>query len=105
MLTASRKPVSAGEILYHMIYRLSEADVEIAGSASGSALRFCAGKLIVPVIAREGDRVEQVDAQTVRVIKAKGALTVNTDAAAGFDAASKRKPSIWFRGSRLFHWR
>jgi hypothetical protein len=43
------------------------------------------------VIAREGERVEQIDAQTVRVIKAKGALTVTTDAPSGFDASFKEK--------------
>ncbi len=45
----------------------------------------------MPVIAREGERVEQIDARTVRVIKAKGALTVTTDAASGFDASFKEK--------------
>jgi len=89
MLTASRKPVPAGEILYHMVYRLSETGVEIDGSASGQP----AGpvKLIVPVIARHGERVEQIDAHTVRVIKAKGALTVTTDASSGFDVSFKEK--------------
>jgi hypothetical protein len=48
-------------------------------------------KLIVPVIARGGERVEPVDSQTVRVIKAKGALTVSTDASSGFDASFKQK--------------
>jgi hypothetical protein len=89
MLTASRKPVSAGEILYHMVYRLSESGVEIVASASGRPSAPI--KLIVPVIAREGDRVEQIDAHTVRVIKAKGALTVSTDASSGFDASFKEK--------------
>ena len=89
MLTASRKPVSAGEILYYMVYRLSESGVEIVASASGRPSAPI--KLIVPVIAREGDRVEQIDAHTVRVIKAKGALTVSTDASSGFDASFKEK--------------
>ncbi len=91
MQTAARKPVSAGEILYHMIYRLSESGVEIDGGASGALSDSVPVKLIVPVIAREGERVEQIDARTVRVIKAKGALTVTTDAAAGFDASFKEK--------------
>ena len=43
------------------------------------------------MIARTGERIEQVNAQTVRVIKAEGALTVITDAAAGFDASFKEK--------------
>jgi hypothetical protein len=89
MLTASRKRDSSGEIFYHMIYRLSETSVEIVASAGGQP--SAPAKLIVPVIAREGERVEQIDAQTVRVIKAKGALTVTTDAPSGFDASFKEK--------------
>jgi len=72
-----------------MVYRLSESGVEIVASASGRPSAPI--KLIVPVIAREGDRVEQIDAHTVRVIKAKGALTVSTDASSGFDASFKEK--------------
>jgi len=89
MLTASRKPVSAGEILYHMVYRLSQTGVEIEGSASGRPSAPI--KLIMPVIAREGERVEQIDAQTVRVIKAKGALIVSTDPSISFDPSFKEK--------------
>jgi hypothetical protein len=93
MLTASRKPVSAGEMLYHLTYRLSEAGVEIVAGAIGQLFQSgpASLKLIVPVIARPGERVEQIDAQTVRVIKAKGALTVTTDAPSGFDASFKQK--------------
>jgi hypothetical protein len=91
MLTASRKADPAGEILYHMVYRLSEFGVEIVAGASGALSDSAPAKLIVPVIAREGERVEQIDAQTVRVIKAKGALTVTTDAPFGFDASFKQK--------------
>jgi len=43
------------------------------------------------VIARADERIEQIDAHTVRVIKAKGGLTVSTDAAAGFEASFKTK--------------
>jgi hypothetical protein len=89
MLTASRKPVSAGEILYHMVYRLSETGVEIVAGASGQSSEPV--KLIVPVIARAGERVQQIDSHTVRVLKAKGALTVSTDASSGFDASFKQK--------------
>ncbi len=91
MLTASRRPVSSGEILYHLIYRLGETGVEIAASANGATTRSAPIKLIVPVLAREGERAEQIDAQTVRVIKAKGALTVATDAPSGFDPSFKEK--------------
>jgi hypothetical protein len=74
-----------------MVYRISEAGVEIAASASGALTDSAPTTLIVPVIARDGERVEQIDPHTVRVVKAKGALTVSTDAAAGFDPGFKEK--------------
>jgi len=74
-----------------MIYRIGEASVEIVASASGATTGSAPMKLIVPVIAREGERAEQIDSHAVRVIKAKGALTVSTDAAPGFDASFKEK--------------
>ena len=85
LMTASRKPVSEGEIRYHMVYRLSDDGIEIVASATGEAAAPL--RLIVPVIAQSGDRAEPVNAQTVRVVKAKGTVTVSTDAADGFDAA------------------
>ena len=92
MLTASRKPVPAGDVLYHMIYRLNQSGVvEIVASTSGELSSPAPFKLIVPVIAREGERVEQVDAQTVRLVKAKGVLAVSTDAVGGFDAVFKER--------------
>jgi len=91
LLTASRVASPSEEILYHMVYRLSEAGVEIVARVNELPSRREPIKLIVPVIARAGERVEQVDSQTVRVIKAKGALTVSTDASSGFDASFKEK--------------
>lgn len=89
LMTASRKPVSPGAIRYQMVYRLGQDAVEIIASAGGEAATPL--RLIVPVIARNGDRVEQVDAHTVRVVKAKGTITVRTDAAGGFDASYQEK--------------
>jgi len=89
LMTASRKPVTSGGIAYHMVYRLREDGVEIIANAKGEATAPL--QLIVPVIARNGDRVEQVDAQTVRVIRAKGTIIMHTDAADGFDAQFHEK--------------
>jgi hypothetical protein len=89
LMTASRRPVSPAAIRYQMVYRLGEDAVEIIASASGEATTPL--RLMVPVIARKGDRVEQVDAQTVRVVKAKGTITVRTDAAGGFDPSFQEK--------------
>jgi hypothetical protein len=91
LLTASRQPVSRGDILYHLTYRISESVVEIVASWSGVKSGDPVPRLIVPVIAKSDERLEFVDSQTIRIVKAKGTLAARTDAAAGFDAASKEK--------------
>jgi len=91
MLTNARVASPSEEILYHTVYRISETGVEIVASVNELPARGQPIKLIVPVIAREGERVEQIDPHTVRVIKAKGALTVTTDAPSGFDTSFKEK--------------
>jgi hypothetical protein len=89
MLTASRKPAPAGEVLYRTTYRLNEDGIEIVASVNGGGAGTL--KLIVPVIAREGDQAVLVDPQTVRVVKAKGTVTVHTDSTDGFAAEFKEK--------------
>lgn len=91
MLTASRKPVSVGDVRYRMRYRIAGAGVEIVASASGAVSAANPLKLIVPVIARAGDHVEQTDTHAARVHKTGGVLLVSTDATAGFDATFKEK--------------
>jgi len=91
LLNPSRQPAKGGEKRYRIIYRLSEAGIEIAVSASGDLPASAPLKLIVPVIARTGERVEQIDSHRVNVIKSKGALLVGTDAAGGFDPSFKEK--------------
>jgi hypothetical protein len=85
LMTAARKPLPGAG--YHLVYRLSEGGVELTASASGAV----PVRLIVPVIARASERVEQPDARTVRIAKPKGTLTVSTDAAAGFEAVPKER--------------
>ncbi|HKN21261.1 MAG TPA: hypothetical protein VJX73_07590 [Terracidiphilus sp.] len=70
---------------------ITRRELSRRSAASASGQPSASVKLIVLVIAREGERIEQVDAQTVRVIKAKGALTISTDAPSGFDASFKQK--------------
>lgn len=91
MLTNARVASPSEEILYHTAYRISETVVEIVASVNELPARGQPIKLIVPVIAREGERVEQINSHTVRVIKPKGGLTVTTDALSGFDASFKEK--------------
>ncbi len=89
LLTTGHKPVPGDGVLYHLVYRLSDAGVELVVSANGvgpAPLRF-----IVPVIARADEEFEQPDPRMVRIAKAKGTLTVSTDAAEGFEAVPKER--------------
>jgi hypothetical protein len=89
MLTTGHKAVPDEDVLYHLVYKLSDADVELVASVSGAGPAPM--RLIVPVIARTDDALEQPDARTVRIAKAKGTLTVSTDAAEGFEAVPKER--------------
>ncbi len=83
LLTASRKAPTGGDIEYHLTHTISEAAVELTASASGSNAALV--RFIFPVIARAGERVERPDAQTVRIARPHGTLTLHTDAPAGFE--------------------
>ena len=89
LLTPSRQAPKSGDIAYHFTYTLNESHVEIAASATGSAPAPL--RLILPVLARGSERVEQTDPQTVRVTKEKGVLTVRTDAPAAFDPVPQER--------------
>jgi hypothetical protein len=94
MMTASRRPVPGGDIRYRMVYRLSEAGVEIVGSASGPGAGSAHLRLIVPVIARTDEQAQTVNARTARIAKPAGAVIVTTDAAAGFDAETLKEKTF-----------
>jgi len=85
MLDDYHKPLKGTEVLYHVTYTLSESGVELTAKASGEIPDDASLRLIVPVIARASESFDQRDAQTVRVTKAKGTITVHTDAGAGFE--------------------
>ncbi|MGH9604251.1 MAG: hypothetical protein ACRD3N_00990 [Terracidiphilus sp.] len=91
MLDNNHKPPKGGEVLYHVTYTLSESGVELTASASGEVTTSSGLQFIVPVLARSSEPFEQPDAQTVRVTKAKGAIAVHTDAAAGFGSVPKER--------------
>ncbi len=89
MLTTGHKAVPGGEVLYHLVYKLTDAGVELTASVNGEGpapMRF-----ILPVIARSDERFEQADARTLRIAKSAGVLTVSTDAAQGFETVPKER--------------
>jgi hypothetical protein len=91
LLTASRQPVPSGDLGYRVMYRIDDKGVEIAANTTSQAPGSAPIRLIVPVIARDGEQATPVDSQTVRIAKAKGTLTASTDAAGGFDPGFKEK--------------
>ncbi len=94
LMTASRKPVPGGDLKYRMVYRLSEAGVDIAGSVSGPGTGSAHVRMIVPVIARGGESAELVDARSVRIAKPKGTLHVSTDLTNEFNAAAMKEKTF-----------
>ena len=89
MQTTAHTAMSDEGVLYHLEYRLSPEGVElVAGVSAGGTAPM---KWILPVIARVDEAFEQMDAQTVRIAKAKGILTVSTDAPHGFEPVPKER--------------
>jgi hypothetical protein len=89
MLTTGHKAVAGGEVLYHLVYKLTDAGVELTASVNGEGpapMRF-----IFPVIARSDEALDQPEARTVRIAKSRGVLTVSTDAARGFETVPKER--------------
>jgi hypothetical protein len=89
LLTAAHQPVPGGEVHYHLAYRLTGATVEItagADAAGPAPLQF-----LLPVISQHEEKLETIDARTVRIVKPKGALVVRTDAPQGFEALPKER--------------
>ena len=90
LLTAAHQPMPEGAMHYRLDYNLTPGRVEIAATTEASTqtqpLAF-----ILPVIARQDDAVERVDAQTIRITKPSGALVVSTDNPAGFEPVPKER--------------
>ena len=79
LLTAAHEPLPNSQ--YHFRYRLSEAMVEIAASATTGAVPV---RLILPVVSQHDERVEHLDLQSIRVHKRNGSLLVRTSAPHAF---------------------
>jgi hypothetical protein len=89
LLTASHQPLPHGEAHYHLSYALTKSTVEIIASVeapSHTPLQF-----ILPVISQSTETVAQPDPGTVSLTKARGTLTVRTNAPHGFEAIPKQR--------------
>ncbi len=84
LLDNYHRPPKSGEIRYHLTYALGEDGVEILAAADGEKASSSIPQLIVPVVSRSSESLNQPEKHRVRIVKANGTLTVQTDAAAGF---------------------
>jgi hypothetical protein len=81
LLNVARQAPEGKEPHYRLHYRISESAMEIAALVDGGTdLR-----LVVPVLARATDAVEQPDARTVRIIRPGGVLKITLNGAAAFE--------------------
>jgi hypothetical protein len=83
LLSSNHQPLPSTEIRYHLVYRLSPAAIEIIATAIGSTMPKAPVELIVPVISRRAEPLQQ-DHGLVRITKTAGSLSVTTDAPGGF---------------------
>jgi hypothetical protein len=91
MQTAARKPMKEGDLTYRMVYRLSERAVELAATVNGRVAGAAPLRLILPLVSRADEQVEQPDPQRIQITKPQGTLHVYTDAAEGFEAIAKTR--------------
>jgi hypothetical protein len=91
LLSSARKPLPGGEVRYRLIYRLTDAAVEIVASTSAAERPKAPIQLILPVVSRSSEAVEQADSGTVRITKPKGRLSIATDSKRGFEAIPKAR--------------
>jgi len=76
LLTASRESLPGGDVDYTLRYSVDASSVEITASVEKSAPP--GARLILPVIARANDGVEQPSVTTVRITKPTGQLVIRT---------------------------
>ena len=97
LLSASHKPMPAGEARYWLKYTVKADGVEIAARADGAnvgvPMRF-----ILPVISRSGELIGvressagPLDNKLLSIAKERGNLVLRTDAARGFEAVSTER--------------
>jgi hypothetical protein len=87
LLTASRRPFRDAELQYHLVYRLDAKSVEVRATVNGNGP--APARLIVPIVCRPGEEVQQPDAQTVRILKAGGTLSLTTEPAAKLETSER----------------
>ena len=85
LMSNTHKPMEGDGLLYGVRWTIGKSGVDLAASVTGKLPASASLQFIVPVIARESERVEQVSPHSVRISKPKGSLIVGVDAANRFE--------------------
>jgi len=80
--TPEHKKPTAGEIPYHLTYRISREGVDISASVPTRVSQRV--EWIVPVVCTAKETVKKLDSQTLLIQKATGIIEVKTNAPDGF---------------------
>jgi hypothetical protein len=84
LLTTAHVAPQTGDIHYQLEYVLEEKSVEIRAQVLSDVTPAMPIRFVLPVVSRPDEHVEHTGRQ-VRIQKLKGALTISTDAATGFE--------------------
>ena len=80
LMSNAHKPLEGNGLLYEAIWTIDKSGVELRARVRGQLPASASLQFIVPVIARQSERVEQASPQSVRISKPKGLVIVSVDA-------------------------
>jgi Alginate lyase len=80
LMSNAHKPMEGDGLLYEATWTIDESGVELRARVRGQLPASASLQFIVPVIARQSERVEQASPQSVHISKSKGLLIVSVDA-------------------------
>ncbi len=85
LMSNAHKAMEGEDPMYEVKWMMDESAVELRALVRGQLPASASLQFIVPVIARQSERVEQASPQSVRIFKSKGSLAVSVDAAHRFE--------------------
>ena len=91
LLNTAHQPPENSELRYHLIYKISEANVGISADCEIPASSKATVQFLLPVVSRNGEAVERPDNRTVRIKKPQGWLTIHISEPHEFETISEER--------------
>ena len=80
LMSNAHKPMEGDGLLYEATWTIDKSGVELRARVRGQLPASASLQFIVPVIARQSERLEQASPQSARISKPEGLLIVSVDA-------------------------